>query len=110
METDAPITVQIIPTNTPNKEKAKAELLAYEEKAIEFLKSVNGIIKITPLSDEQLNELLHPWLGDEVSISDLPTPRIIDVKIAKNAINKFQVLSLNDKHSVLYSYKKRRNL
>lgn len=87
------ITVQIIPINNTNKEKAKAELLAYEEKAVEFLKSVNGIIKVTPLNDDQLNNLLRPWLGDEISISDLPTPRIIDVKIAKNANIDFAQLA-----------------
>lgn len=87
------ITVQIIPTNTTNKEKSKAELLAYEEKAVEFLKSVNGIIKVTPLSDDQLNELLRPWLGDEISVSDLPTPRIIDVKISPNANIDFDQLA-----------------
>ena len=38
-------------------------------------------------------ELLRPWLGDEVSISDLPTPRIIDVKIAKNANIDFAQLA-----------------
>ena len=87
------ITVQIIPSNSANKEKAKAELLAYEEKAVEFLKSVNGIIKVTPLTDDQLNELLRPWLGDDVSINDLPSPRIIDVKIAKNANIDFAQLA-----------------
>ena len=51
------ITVQIIPVNNTNKEKAHAELLAYEEKAVDFLKSVNGITKVTPLTDEQLGEL-----------------------------------------------------
>lgn len=79
------LTVQIIPINDINKEKAQAETLAYEEKAVDFLKSVNGIIKVTPLSDTQLADLLSPWLGDEVSITDLPTPRIIDVKISPDA-------------------------
>ena len=79
------ITVQIIPINDTNKEKALAETLAYQEKAVEFLQSVNGVIKVSPLSDQQLDELLRPWLGDEIDISDLPTPRIIDVKIAPDA-------------------------
>lgn len=87
------LTVQIVPVNDTNKEKAKAETLAYEEKAVEFLRSVNGIIKVTPLSDQQLDELLHPWLGDEVNISDLPTPRIIDVKISPKAEIDFLQLS-----------------
>lgn len=76
------ITVQIIPVHNTNKEKALAETLAYEEKAVDFLKSVNGVLKVSPLSDTQLSDLLSPWLGDEIDISDLPTPRIIDVKIS----------------------------
>lgn len=86
------ITVQIIPIHDSNKEKAQAQLLAYEEKAVDFLKSVNGIIKVTPLNNEQLEDLLRPWLGDDVSISDLPAPRIIDVKIAKDAKIDFDQL------------------
>ncbi len=79
------LTVQIIPVNDANKEKAKAETLAYEEKAVDFLKSVNGILKVTPLTDTQLDALLSPWLGDGVNIAELPTPRIIDVKISPDA-------------------------
>ena len=74
------LTVQIIPSSTLDKEKSVAETSAMEEKAVDFLKSVNGIIKVTPLSDEQMTELLSPWLGDDVDIRDLPVPRIIDVE------------------------------
>ena len=87
------LTVQIIPVHNENTEKARAETLAYQEKAIDFLKSVNGILKVTPLTDEQLNELLRPWLGDEVNISNLPTPRIIDVKISPKATIDFAQLA-----------------
>ncbi len=79
------LTVQIIPVNDSNKEKARAETLAYEEKAVDFLKSVNGITKVTPLSDNQLNDLLRPWLGDGINIGELPAPRIIDVRIDPDA-------------------------
>ncbi len=89
------ITVQIIPVNNTNKEKALAETMAYQEKAVEFLKSVNGVTKVTPLTDEQLDELLSPWLGDDVDISDLPTPRIIDVKISPDAEIDFAQLSMD---------------
>lgn len=87
------LTVQIIPINNANKEKARAETLAYEEKAVEFLKSVNGVLKVTPLSDSQLDELLRPWLGDEVNITELPAPRIIDVKISPTAKIDFTQLA-----------------
>lgn len=87
------LTVQIIPNNNTNKEKSKAETLAYEEKAVEFLKSVNGVLKVTPLNDSQLNDLLRPWLGDGVNIADLPTPRLIDVKISPDAKIDFAQLA-----------------
>lgn len=87
------LTVQIIPVNDTDKEKARAETLAYEEKAVDFLKSVNGVTKVTPLSDEQLNELLLPWLGDGVDISELPAPRIIDVRISPDADFDFAQLA-----------------
>lgn len=87
------ITIQIIPSTTINKEKSLAELKAHEEKVVEFLRSINGVIKVTPLSDTELSELLTPWLGDDIDITDLPTPRIIDVKIENNATIDFAQLA-----------------
>ena len=58
------LTVQIMPVNNINKEKAQEE---------------------TPLQDEQLEQLIKPWLGDGVNIKDLPVPRLIDVRLKKNA-------------------------
>lgn len=79
------LTVQIMPVNDTNHEKAAAETLAYQDKAIEFLQTVDGIIKVTPLNDKQLKNLIQPWLGDGVNIDNLPMPRIIDVKLEHNA-------------------------
>ncbi len=79
------LTVQIMPVNDTNKEKAAAQTLAHQEKAVEFLQNVDGIIKVTPLTDEQLKQLIQPWLGDGVNLDSLPIPRIIDVKLAPDA-------------------------
>ena len=79
------LTVQIMPISDSNLEKAQAETLAYQDKAVEFLQTVDGILKVTPLNDEQLKNLIHPWLGDGVNIDNLPIPRIIDVKLAADA-------------------------
>ncbi len=87
------LTVQIIPINNSDPEKVKSETLAYQEKAVDFLKSVNGVLKVTPLTDDQLNDLLHPWLGDEINIGNLPAPRIIDVKISPKANIDFNQLA-----------------
>lgn len=79
------LTVQIMPVNDTNREKAAAETLAYQEKAVDFLQTVEGIIKVTPLEDDQLKQLIQPWLGDGVNIENLPMPRLIDVKLSGNA-------------------------
>lgn len=79
------LTVQIMPATNVNSEKALAETLAHQDKAVEFLKNIEEIEKVTPLKDNQLEKLIQPWLGDGVNIKDLPMPRIIDVKIKKGA-------------------------
>ena len=87
------LTVQIMPINDVNQEKVEAETLAYQEKAIEFLQGVEGVIKVSALSDEQLKTLVQPWLGDGVNIEKLPLPRIIDVKLDKSADIDFSKLA-----------------
>lgn len=87
------LTVQIMPVTNAKKEKASAETLAHQDKAIEFLKTVEGVEKVTPLKDEQLKRLIQPWLGDGVNIENLPMPRIIDVKLLKNTQIDFTSLS-----------------
>lgn len=77
------LTVQIMPSTNANHEKAIAETLAHQEKAVEFLKTVPEVEKVTPLQEKQLEKLLQPWLGDGINITDLPMPRIIDVKLKK---------------------------
>lgn len=87
------LTVQIMPVNDTNREKANAETLAYQDKAVEYLKTVDGVLKVTPLDDNQLRQLLQPWLGDDVNIGTLPMPRIIDVKLAPGAEPDFIKMS-----------------
>lgn len=79
------LTVQIMPITNVDAEKALAETLAHQDKAIELLKTLPEVESVTPLKDQQLEKLIQPWLGDGVNLKDLPMPRIIDVKIKKNA-------------------------
>jgi len=79
------LTVQVLPINDTNQEQAKAEILAQQEKAVELLQSKPEVEKVTPLNNEQLQKLIQPWLGDGVEISDLPVPRLIDVRLKPGA-------------------------
>ena len=79
------LTVQIMPVNNTDRAKAMAETLEHQDKTVEFLKTVDGVIKVTPLPGSQLQKLIQPWLGDGVNLGNLPIPRIIDVKLAPDA-------------------------
>ena len=79
------LTVQVLPVNDVNEEKAKAQTLAQQEKAVELLTKKSEVERVTPLNDEQLQKLIQPWLGDGIDVKDLPMPRLIDVKLKKGA-------------------------
>lgn len=87
------LTVQIMPVVENNKDAAQAEVLRQQSKAVEFLNEWPGIEKAKPLTDKELNHLIQPWLGDGVDISDLPAPRLIDVKIEKGVQLNFSKLN-----------------
>ncbi len=74
------LTVQI-PTYT-DKGESREETLANDiEMALTFLRSSSGITGATLLTDEQVKELMEPWLGESENISELPLPKIIDVNV-----------------------------
>lgn len=87
------LTVQVMPVVESNQDAAAAEVLRQQSKAVEFLNQWPGIEKATPLTDKQLKRLIQPWLGDGIEISDLPLPRLIDVKIKKKMTVNFAKLA-----------------
>lgn len=87
------LTVQIMPVNNINQEKARLETLEQQKKAVDFLKKLPETEQVSTLNDAQLQNLLQPWLGDGIDISELPTPRLIDVKLKKGAEIDFAKLA-----------------
>lgn len=47
--------------------------------ALEVLGQAPGVTSAEPVAEEELQDLIEPWLGDAASSSDLPLPRLIDV-------------------------------
>ena len=87
------LTVQIMPVNNINQEKARLETLEQQKKAVDFLKKLPEAEQVSTLNAAQLQNLLQPWLGDGIDISELPTPRLIDVKLKKGAEIDFAKLA-----------------
>jgi cell division transport system permease protein len=48
-------------------------------RALDHLDGVPGVTSATPVADEELKDLIEPWLGDATGSSELPLPRLIDV-------------------------------
>lgn len=94
------VTIQIRPA--PGR-----DLDASVRAATEIARSFSGISEVRPYSKEESAQLLEPWIGSGLVVSDLPVPRVIVVKLAsgvppdiaamrKTLIDKVPGASLDD--------------
>ena len=72
------VTVQVVPV--PGR-----DLDASVDRAVSAARSSAGIIEVRPYSKEESAKLLEPWLGTGLSLTELPVPRLIVLKIAAGA-------------------------
>ena len=77
------LTVQI---NTYDDEgRDRGELVSQDvEKALSILRTTPGITGASVLSDDQMNDLMAPWVGADVAVTSLPIPKLIDVAVDAN--------------------------
>jgi cell division transport system permease protein len=66
-------TVQIIVTDPFERAAKRAELTQY-------LRQVDGIKSVEPLSDASVRKLIEPVLGADILDADIPVPALIDVR------------------------------
>jgi len=71
------VTIQIIPASGRDVDVAV-------EKAVTISRAFAGIVEVRPYSKEESAKLLEPWLGSGLSLSELPVPRLIVMKIAQD--------------------------
>ncbi len=75
------ITVEI-PSAGPGGDSRSKESIATISSRIEsLLKNHPSVIDVTVLSEEQVTELVSPWLGEDFSLEGVPVPGIISVEI-----------------------------
>ncbi|MGH6801059.1 MAG: cell division protein FtsX [Methylocella sp.] len=70
------MTIQIRPT-------AGRDLDADSAKAVELARAMPGVASVRAYSKAQSEELLQPWLGSGLDLSELPVPRLIVVTLDK---------------------------
>jgi len=69
------VTIQIRPATD-------RDLDASAKAATDIARSFSGISEVQPYSKEKSAQLLEPWIGSGLVVSDLPVPRVIIVKLA----------------------------
>lgn len=69
------MTIQIMPA--PGR-----DLDTSVNRAVAVARATSGVLEVRPYSKEESMKLLEPWLGSGISLSELPVPRLIVIKIA----------------------------
>jgi len=52
------------------------------ERVLATLRAVPGVVEAAPVGQQRIAELLQPWIGDDLELSNLPLPVLIDVRLA----------------------------
>ena len=72
------VTVQIVEANPELRERQAAAAAALLERS-------EGVTRVRPVPEEELDELLEPWLGASAATVELPVPALIDVDLSADA-------------------------
>ncbi|MFN3724862.1 MAG: cell division protein FtsX [Allosphingosinicella sp.] len=68
------VTVQIVEANPELRDRQTAAVAALLERA-------EGVTRVRPVPEEELDQLLEPWLGASAATAELPVPALIDVDL-----------------------------
>ncbi|MBQ8870871.1 MAG: FtsX-like permease family protein [Alphaproteobacteria bacterium] len=83
-------TIQVMPDE---KDVTQTELRV--NKVIVFFESLEEIEKVRLVGEKQIHKLMKPWLGDNVELSDLPMPKLVDVRLKKGFKSDFSKIAAN---------------
>lgn len=86
------LTVQLMPAGG-DPAKADKETGRRLNAVLEVLRTTPGVAAARPLDQQQIADLLEPWLGSADLLADLPVPRLIDVTIIPGATVNLDPLS-----------------
>jgi cell division transport system permease protein len=77
------ITIQIVEAEEASRESQAVAALA-------VLRGQPGIVSVRRIGQEDLRELLKPWLGSDTSGADIPIPAMIEVDLSLDGRSRFE--------------------
>lgn len=87
-ELSGTVTVQVMPLDNESPDS----LSERAEKLVRLLERSDGIASARALRDEEIADLLQPWLGAGAPLDQLPLPRLIDVRLGGSALPSMESL------------------
>lgn len=87
------VTVQVLPFGKNNKPLTKAELKEKTNNIITDLRLSNIFSKIRLIKDNEIDDMLKPWLGSSIEDFNIPVPDLLDVS--------FKTFEKNNNHTNL---------
>ena len=72
------LTVQILP---PPHDEGNRGFDQETNDALDILRATPGIAHAAPLSQQQIDKLVEPWIGKGGTVADIPLPRLIDATL-----------------------------
>ncbi len=103
------LTVQI---DTYNKQGVfrNQEIATDIEKTLSILRTTPGVLGASVVDDNQMTDLMAPWIGADINLDSLPLPKLIDVEIdaqhppvleqLKNDLNTMVPYATMDSHRI----------
>lgn len=82
------LTVQIMPSA---EELSEQEAGLRINKVITFFEGRQGVAKVVLMNDAKMQQLMSPWLGNQVDIKSLPLPNLLEVYLTSE--QKFDYVS-----------------
>ncbi|WP_284734610.1 cell division protein FtsX [Sphingosinicella terrae] len=79
------VTIQIVEANSDLRDRQAAA-------AAEAARAVPGVVAVDPVSREEIERLLEPWIGPASLGSDIPVPALIDVDLSPQARGRLDAL------------------
>src|SRR6202521_590551 len=84
-EVASEITIQVRPT--PNRDVDRDATAVADA-----VRTQSGILEVRPFSREESAKLLEPWLGSELSLDDLPVPRVLVARVQPGSTIDLEML------------------
>ncbi len=94
------LTVQIMPSS---EVLTNEENLLRTNKVIAFFEGLQGVRKVSLVSNKKIKKLMSPWLGDNVDLDSIPVPQLLDVKLSSGRTFDYEGVAKNLKEIAPYA-------